>query len=147
MGQDTLPDDTPAKLGLEGVVDMEKERFAGKTALERLSSGLRINSARDDAAGLAISEKLRGQISGISQSMRNAQDAVSSMTGRRAITVAGYRDGDRAVIEVRDTGPGIPPEVMPRLFEPLVTTKSGGTGLGLVVAQSIVSGLRGTLAV
>src|SRR3982751_3959027 len=46
-------------------------------SMERLSSGYRINRAADDAAGLAISEKLRGQISGISQAMRNTQDAVS----------------------------------------------------------------------
>jgi flagellin len=46
-------------------------------SMERLSSGYRINRAADDAAGLAISEKLRGQIAGISQAMRNTQDAVS----------------------------------------------------------------------
>jgi flagellin len=46
-------------------------------AMERLSSGHRINRAADDAAGLAISEKLRGQISGLTQAQRNAQDAVS----------------------------------------------------------------------
>src|SRR3954471_8375017 len=46
-------------------------------AMERLSSGYRINRAADDAAGLAISEKLRGQISGLGQASRNAQDAVS----------------------------------------------------------------------
>jgi flagellin len=46
-------------------------------SMEQLSSGYRINRAADDAAGLAISEKLRGQISGISQAMRNSQDAVS----------------------------------------------------------------------
>ena len=46
-------------------------------AMERLSSGFRINRAADDAAGLAISEKLRAQIGGIAQAQRNAQDAVS----------------------------------------------------------------------
>src|SRR4051812_16966955 len=46
-------------------------------AMERLSSGYRINRAADDAAGLAISEKMRGQISGLSQAQRNLQDAVS----------------------------------------------------------------------
>ncbi len=46
-------------------------------SMERLSSGYRINRAADDAAGLAISEKLRAQIGGIDQSERNAQDAVS----------------------------------------------------------------------
>jgi flagellin len=47
------------------------------TSLERLSSGLRINRAADDAAGLAISEKLRAQSSGLNQATSNAQDAIS----------------------------------------------------------------------
>ena len=46
-------------------------------AMEKLSSGYRINRAGDDAAGLAISEKLRGQIGGLQQASRNASDAVS----------------------------------------------------------------------
>jgi flagellin len=46
-------------------------------SMERLSSGYRINRAADDAAGLAISEKLRAQIGGVDQAQRNAQDAVS----------------------------------------------------------------------
>jgi flagellin len=46
-------------------------------AMERLSTGYRINSGADDAAGLAISERMRGQVRGISQALRNGQDAVS----------------------------------------------------------------------
>jgi flagellin len=46
-------------------------------AMEKLSSGYRINKAADDAAGLAISEKMRAQITGLAQSQRNAQDGVS----------------------------------------------------------------------
>ena len=46
-------------------------------ALERLSSGLRINRAADDAAGLSISEGLRSQVRGLRQASRNAQDAIS----------------------------------------------------------------------
>ena len=46
-------------------------------SMERLSSGYRINRAADDAAGLAISERLRGQIGGLEQAQRNVQDAVS----------------------------------------------------------------------
>lgn len=49
---------------------------AGKS-MEKLSSGLRINRAGDDAAGLAISEKMRGQIRGLDQASRNSQDAIS----------------------------------------------------------------------
>lgn len=48
-----------------------------QTSLERLSSGLRINRAADDAAGLAISEKLRSQVSGLNQAQANAQDGIS----------------------------------------------------------------------
>jgi flagellin len=46
-------------------------------SMERLSSGLRINKAADDAAGLGISEKMRGQINGLAQAQRNIQDGVS----------------------------------------------------------------------
>jgi flagellin len=47
------------------------------TSMERLSSGLRINSAKDDAAGLAISNRLNSQVNGLSVGMRNANDAIS----------------------------------------------------------------------
>ncbi|MBP2640612.1 MAG: flagellin [Firmicutes bacterium] len=50
---------------------------ASAKSLEKLSSGLRINRAGDDAAGLAISEKMRGQIRGLDQASRNAQDGIS----------------------------------------------------------------------
>ena len=46
-------------------------------SMERLSSGYRINKAADDAAGLAISEKLDTQVSGLQQASQNAQDAIS----------------------------------------------------------------------
>src|SRR4051812_42133555 len=46
-------------------------------SMEKLSSGYRINRAADDAAGLGISEKMRGQIGGLAQAQRNAQDAIS----------------------------------------------------------------------
>ncbi|WP_435790468.1 flagellin [Clostridium sp.] len=46
-------------------------------SMQKLSSGLRINNAADDAAGLAISEKMRGQIRGLDQGSRNAQDGIS----------------------------------------------------------------------
>ena len=83
------------------------------TSMERLSSGYRINRAADDAAGLAISERLRGQIGGLDQAQRNVQDAVSLVqtaegsltevhsmlqeshaTERRAVEVRVHRDVD-----------------------------------------------------
>src|ERR671939_321998 len=56
-------------------------------SMERLSSGFRINRAADDAAGLAISERLRGQINGLGQAQRNVQDAISMVqTAEGALT-------------------------------------------------------------
>jgi CheY-like chemotaxis protein len=56
---------------------------------------------------------------------------------------------DEAIIEVRDTGPGIRPEVRERIFEPFVTTKAvgEGTGLGLFVCRNLVTELKGTIEV
>lgn len=51
-----------------------------KTSLERLSTGLRINRASDDAAGLGVSENLRTQVKGTSQAMKNAQDGIAAIT-------------------------------------------------------------------
>ena len=50
---------------------------SGSKSIAKLSSGLRINGAADDAAGLTISEKMRSQIRGLEQASRNAQDGIS----------------------------------------------------------------------
>lgn len=57
--------------------NLNASQSAANTAMERLSSGLRINSAKDDAAGLAISERFQSQISGLNQAQRNANDGIS----------------------------------------------------------------------
>ncbi|MGH7266445.1 MAG: sensor histidine kinase [Candidatus Rokuibacteriota bacterium] len=75
----------------------------------------------------------------------NAQDALHNGTGPKAIAIVGSTDINQAVLEVRDTGPGIPPDVMPRLFEPFYTTKAQGTGLGLAISADIVRRLGGDL--
>ncbi|KAA0258782.1 flagellin [Deferribacter autotrophicus] len=67
------------------ISSLNAQRYLGITnsqmskSLERLSSGLRINHAADDASGLAISEKLRGQISGLKRASMNAQDGISML--------------------------------------------------------------------
>src|SRR3954471_23560843 len=57
--------------------NLNKTQQSGSTSNERLSSGLRINRAADDAAGLAISQGLTAQINGIGQAVRNAQDGIN----------------------------------------------------------------------
>lgn len=65
------------------VASLNAQRNLGKsqgslnTSMQRLSSGLRINSAKDDAAGLAISDRMTSQIRGINQAVRNANDGIS----------------------------------------------------------------------
>ncbi|HZL18295.1 MAG TPA: ATP-binding protein, partial [Polyangia bacterium] len=55
----------------------------------------------------------------------------------------------RALVEVRDNGPGIAPEILTRIFDPFFTTKTlgAGTGLGLAISHNIVTGMGGTIAV
>src|SRR4051794_22883782 len=67
-------------------------------------------------------------------------NAVGAMPEGGTLTLRTFRDGDRLVVEVADTGTGIPAEVRPRIFEPFFTTKpvGEGTGLGLDISYRIV---------
>ena len=67
-------------------------------------------------------------------------NAVAAMGGTGTLTVRTARDGDRALVEIGDTGPGIPADIRSRIFEPFFTTKpfGEGTGLGLDISWRIV---------
>jgi two-component system, LuxR family, sensor kinase FixL len=79
--------------------------------------------------------------------MRNAIEAMET-SERRELTVVSEMDGQsRVEISVVDTGPGIAPEIADRLFQPFVTTKAQGMGVGLSICRSIIEGHGGTLAV
>ncbi len=79
--------------------------------------------------------------------VKNALDAVASTGG--AITISARRAAeDWVVLAVQDTGPGISPDVRDRIFEPGVTTKPGGWGVGLALTRRIIEGMhRGRIAV
>jgi flagellin len=73
-------------LALNAQRNLQTSQSSMATALQRLSSGLRINSAKDDAAGLAIAERFSTQIRGLNQAVRNANDGISlSQTAESAL--------------------------------------------------------------
>jgi signal transduction histidine kinase len=71
--------------------------------------------------------------------------AVHALEGTGEIVIRGQRDEMWDIITVQDDGPGIPPDVRDRLFEPLFSTKTKGTGLGLTICRQIVEKHGGTL--
>jgi signal transduction histidine kinase len=75
------------------------------------------------------------------------QNALDAMPQGGTLTLAGQRTAIHVQLQVRDTGRGIPTEQLAKIFEPLYTTKPGGSGLGLYIVQEIVAAHGGTLAV
>jgi two-component system NtrC family sensor kinase len=78
-----------------------------------------------------------------------ATNALDAMDDNGVLTIASRNDDDKVVVEVNDTGVGIPPENLPKIFEPFFTTKEigRGTGLGLAVCYGILTEHGGTLDV
>lgn len=78
--------------------------------------------------------------------LRNAIDAMQA-SPRRTLSVQARLRENRVILTVTDTGPGIRADILPRLFEPFVTTKPAGAGLGLglVISAQLVRGIGGTL--
>jgi len=104
---------------------------------------LLVELAENDPVALVDAAQLRQCLVNL---VRNAAEAVASKGGG-TVTLRTHRDGDRVVIEVEDTGIGIAPEVLPRLFDTFFSTKEGGSGLGLALTQQIVKDHGGDLAV
>lgn len=74
-------------------------------------------------------------------------NAFDALEGKGSIYVMTARQGDEVVIEIRDTGPGIPGDSQQKIFDPFYTTKENGTGLGLSVAHTLVSDHQGSIEV
>ena len=78
--------------------------------------------------------------------VRNALDAMAEHEGQRELRVStAPTDGDMALVSVADTGPGLDPGAAARLFQPFVTTKAQGMGVGLSISRSIVEGHGGRI--
>ena len=78
--------------------------------------------------------------------LRNAEDALEGREGGRIIIETGL-SGRFARLQISDNGPGFPAELLPRIFEPYVTTKSRGTGLGLPIVKKIVEEHQGSVEI
>jgi len=81
--------------------------------------------------------------------VQNAYDAMGSEGGRLSVSARKSRSDGRDGVEVRiaDSGPGIPAELREQIFNPFVTTKKSGVGLGLSIVSKIIDGHRGTIRI
>ncbi|QCI64899.1 hybrid sensor histidine kinase/response regulator [Phreatobacter stygius] len=78
----------------------------------------------------------------------NAQQALADQAGPRRIFLATRQDGGQVLLEVADNGPGVPPDLAQRIFEPYFTTKPAGvgTGIGLSICKTVVEAHGGTIS-
>jgi signal transduction histidine kinase len=74
-------------------------------------------------------------------------NSVQALSDGGTIAFSVEEKSDRVIIEISDSGPGIPQENLQKIFEPLFTTKPAGTGLGLVSCKNIIEQHRGKISV
>src|SRR5438094_2344303 len=111
------------------------------SAMERLlvPETIAINFPREDINIACDPEKLEVVLINL------ITNAIQAMRNAGSIHVRARSENDKIIIELEDTGPGINDYVLPRLFDPLFTTKQTGTGLGLVSCKRIVEKHGGTI--
>ncbi|QUC64027.1 HAMP domain-containing protein [Nitrosopumilus sp. K4] len=74
-------------------------------------------------------------------------NAIQSIGNKGKITINSFEKNNNIVLEFIDSGPGIPEDIMPHIFDPLFTTKFEGTGLGLVSCKNIIEQHKGTISI
>jgi signal transduction histidine kinase len=108
-------------------------------------------TAVPEGVAVAVHANGRRSIQGRYDPLRRAlsnlfRNAAEAMGGRGTIDVTVVGEGRGVVVTVADHGPGIPPDLRGRVFEPYMTTKVDGTGLGLALVRQTVEAHSGTIA-
>jgi PAS domain S-box-containing protein len=123
-----------------------KQRVKVRTLFDGVVDQLHVHDAialvRDEEPGLEVVADERQLRDALANLARNALEAMPA-GGRLLLTAV--RDGSDVVLAVEDTGPGLKRDVVARLFEPLVTSKPLGLGLGLTLARALVENQGGVL--
>ena len=100
----------------------------------------------DLADGLPLVDGRRVQLGQVVVNLlMNACEALMGQQGDRVVTITTGTRGDRVEMVVHDNGPGLAPDVAERIFDPFVTTKTTGMGMGLAICRSIAEAHRGRL--
>jgi signal transduction histidine kinase len=115
------------------------------TELEPLFQELRVELEVDAEQSLLVRADERMLRLALLNLMRNGAEAIPEENEKRSVFVRAAREDDSAVIEVRDTGSGIPPAELQKIFIPFFTTKAKGHGVGLALTHRIVTQHGGTL--
>jgi PAS domain S-box-containing protein len=119
-----------------------RELLAQVIAAERIPSAIELRSEAHDLPDVAI------DVHQVRDALENlVRNAVEAMPTGGVLTVDARRDGSSVVVRIADTGSGIPDAIRSRLFEPLVTSKPYGMGLGLPTAKALIENQHGALAV
>jgi signal transduction histidine kinase len=110
--------------------------------------GVRLETDYDGAGTLmADAEQLRRVVINLASNALDALRDAKTPAPLLRVSVGENLAGTEAWLRLRDNGPGIPAETLPRLFDPFFTSKEGGTGLGLALAKKIADAHGGTLEV
>jgi signal transduction histidine kinase len=126
----TVPEASPQKFDLAGSLSELGALLAPQARRQSVELLVRVPDAPLPVRGYP--DRLRQAFLNV------AVNALEAMPSGGRLTLEARRDGGQARIAVRDTGPGIPPAALPRVYDPDFTTKEGGSGIGLHVARTVV---------
>ncbi|HET7147927.1 MAG TPA: sensor histidine kinase [Candidatus Nitrosopolaris sp.] len=131
---------------------LNKEQFDLSDVLSTSVQDLREQVENDESTGRNVrisytprSILLEADRGRITQVILNLLRNAIKFTSEGVISITAFRKDDKVIVSVKDTGPGIDPEILPRLFSKFVTKSDTGTGLGLFISKSIIDAHRGAI--